>query len=75
MDYDPTRPKWQQIAEVLRQRIASGTYPPHHKLSAVQLEIEFEVSRITMRKAMKALREEGRVVTAHGMGSFVTGTS
>lgn len=75
VDYNPTRPKWQQIAEVLRQRIDSGTYPPHHKLSEVQLESEFEVARVTMRKAMKALRDEGRVVTTPGMGSFVNGDS
>ncbi|QBI53156.1 GntR family transcriptional regulator [Streptomonospora litoralis] len=74
MDYDPTRPKWQQIAEVLRERIDSGTYPPHHKFSEVQLESEFDVARVTVRKAIKALREEGRVVTSHGMGSFVADT-
>jgi GntR family transcriptional regulator len=26
-EFDPTRPKWQQIAEVVRQRIATGEYP------------------------------------------------
>lgn len=72
VDYDPSRPKWQQIADVLRQRIDSGAYPPHHKLSEVHLESEFEVARITIRKAVKALRDEGRIVTTHGMGSFVT---
>ncbi|GAA1768320.1 hypothetical protein GCM10009834_27870 [Streptomonospora arabica] len=74
VQYDPTRPKWQQIADVLRRRIDEGVYPAHHKLSEVQLEGEFEVARITMRKAIKALRDEGRVVTTPGMGSFVTAT-
>ncbi|MFJ6212551.1 GntR family transcriptional regulator [Streptomyces sp. NPDC092296] len=72
-DYDPTRPKWEQIAEVLRDRISSGGYPPKHKLSEVQLEAEFDVARDTVRKAVRALRAEGLVVTRIGMGSFVAG--
>ncbi|MBB4934098.1 DNA-binding GntR family transcriptional regulator [Lipingzhangella halophila] len=71
MEYDPTQPKWQQIADVLRERINSGEYPPQHLISEVQLESEFEVARVTVRKAVRALREEGRVVTTPGMGSFV----
>ncbi|WP_223830234.1 GntR family transcriptional regulator [Nocardiopsis quinghaiensis] len=71
MDYDPTRPKWQQIADVLRARIESGEYPPQHLISEVRLEGEFEVARMTVRKAVAALRDEGLIVTTPGMGSFV----
>lgn len=70
-DFDPTRPKWEQIAEAIRERIASGEYPPRHKLSEVQLEAEFSVARGTVRKAIGALRNEGAVTTRTGMGSFV----
>ncbi|MEV1054339.1 GntR family transcriptional regulator [Streptomyces sp. NPDC049887] len=72
MEYDPTRPKWVQIADVIRERIASGEYPPRHRLSEMQMEEEFDVARITVRKATAALRDEGLITTAHGMGSFVT---
>jgi DNA-binding GntR family transcriptional regulator len=71
IDYDPTRPKWEQIADVLRTRIASGELPPRTLVSEVQLEAEFEVARGTVRKATAALREEGLLVTTPGMGSFV----
>ncbi|MEU9332363.1 GntR family transcriptional regulator [Streptomyces sp. NPDC048290] len=70
-EFDPTRPKWQQIAEVLRQRIVTGEYPPQHHLSEVKLEAEFGVARVTIRKATAALREQGLITTVPGMGSFV----
>lgn len=70
-EFDPTRPKWQQIADVVRARIASGEYPARHLVSEVQLEREFGVTRTTVRKATAALREEGLITTTPGMGSFV----
>ena len=73
MEYDPTQPKWTQIAQVMRARIASGEYPVHHKISEVRMEQEFGVARITIRKVTAALRDEGLIVTTPGMGSFVTG--
>lgn len=72
IDFDPTRPKWEQIAAELRARIESGEYPDRHKLSEVKLEQEFGVARVTVRKATAALRTEGLIVTTPGMGSFVT---
>ena len=71
IDFDPTQPKWQQIADVVRARIADGTLPPRALVSEVQLEAEFGVARGTIRKATAALREEGLLVTTPGMGSFV----
>ncbi|AZS73127.1 GntR family transcriptional regulator [Streptomyces lydicus] len=72
MDYDPTLPKWTQIADVIRARIVDGTYPPRQLISEVRLEQEFGVARVTVRKVTAALREEGLIVTTPGMGSFVT---
>ncbi|WP_414169825.1 GntR family transcriptional regulator [Streptoverticillium reticulum] len=71
MEFDPRRPKWQQIADVIRTRIKTGEYPPHFLISEVQLAREFSVNRDTMRKTTKALREEGLISTTSGMGSFV----
>jgi GntR family transcriptional regulator len=71
IEFDPTRPKWEQIADVIRDRIRTGEYPPRHLVSEVKLESEFDVARGTVRKATAALREEGLLVTRQGMGSFV----
>lgn len=71
IEFDPTRPKWSQIADVLRARITSGEYQPRTLISEVQLEEEFGVARTTVRKATAALREEGLITTTPGMGSFV----
>ncbi|MGW7008717.1 GntR family transcriptional regulator [Streptomyces sp. NPDC054933] len=75
IEFDPTRPKWQQIADVLRKRITSGEYAVNYLLSEVQLEQEFGVTRTTVRKATAALREEGLITTTRGMGSFVAQTA
>jgi DNA-binding GntR family transcriptional regulator len=74
IEFDPTRPKWQQIADLIRARISSGEYPPQHLVSEVQLEAELGVARTTVRKAVGALRDEGLLITTPGMGSFVTGS-
>lgn len=71
IEFDPTRPKWVQIADVLRARIASGEYPPRTLISEVRLEQEFYVARTTVRKVTAALREDGLITTTPGMGSFV----
>ncbi|WP_338703647.1 GntR family transcriptional regulator [Streptomyces sp. Q6] len=59
------------MAEVVRERIAGGEYPEKGLVSEVKLEAEFGVARDTVRKATKALREEGLITTTPGMGSFV----
>ncbi|MFI0785318.1 GntR family transcriptional regulator [Streptomyces lydicus] len=71
MEFDPTLPKWKQIADVIRERIAGGAYPPRHLISEVRMEQEFGVARVTVRKVTARLREEGLIVTTPGMGSFV----
>jgi GntR family transcriptional regulator len=63
------------IAEVIRQRIASGEYPVRGLISEVKLEQEFGVARETVRKATAVLREEGLIITTRGMGSFVADRS
>ena len=71
--WDPKRPRWQQIADVIRQRIQDGTYPPDTLISESRIQGEWGVAKMTARKAVAALRAEGLLVTTPGMGSFVQG--
>ncbi|MBE1564591.1 GntR family transcriptional regulator [Nonomuraea africana] len=71
IDFEPDRPRWEQIYDVLRARIVDGTYPPKHLLSEVQLMQEFGVARGTIRKAMQRLRDENLIYTVPNLGSFV----
>lgn len=71
-ELDKTRPKWRQVAEILRARIAEGTYPPGSRMpSVVDLVAEFDIATVTAQKVMRALREEGAIRTEMGMGSYV----
>ncbi|MFF6928297.1 GntR family transcriptional regulator [Streptomyces californicus] len=74
IELDETRPKWRQVASILRARIADGTYPPGSRVpSVVALTGEFGIAAVTAQKTLKALREEGLIRTETGMGSYVTG--
>lgn len=74
-EFKGNRFRWQQLADVLRQRISEGKYSPEWPLpSEPALVQEFGVSRNTVRRAMAELREEGLVYTVAQLGSFVTST-
>jgi len=70
-EFEPDRPRWQQIADVIRERIQSGAYQPKRLVSELSLVQEFGVARGTARKAISALREEGLIYTVPHLGSFV----
>ncbi|WP_157249008.1 GntR family transcriptional regulator [Nonomuraea typhae] len=65
-------PKYAQIVQAIRQKIADGTYPPGSLLpSETQLVREFGVSRPTVVRALQVLQLRGTIVREHGKGSFV----
>lgn len=67
------RPKWEQIADVIRQRIADGTYPPRSRVPSVQqIVTDTGVAVDTAQKTLANLREEGVIYTVRGLGSFVS---
>lgn len=62
-----------KISQQLRQRIIDGEYPPGEKLpSESKLIEEFKVSRITVRRAIANLINQGLVAAHQGKGVFVT---
>ncbi len=64
--------RYAQIAEDLRERIAAGEYAPGaHLPSEPELGEAYGVSRITIRSAFDALRDEGVLTSARGKGVVV----
>jgi GntR family transcriptional regulator len=64
-------PRWEQIVRVIRKRIDSGEYRPGHMITERAIREEFAVAKVTARKAIKGLRDEGRIYTRPDLGSFV----
>ena len=68
-------PKYAQIADIFRQRIARGVWAKGLRLPANEdLAAEFGVSRVTVRQAVELLTRDGVVEAQQGRGTFVTGT-
>lgn len=61
-----------RIEEEIRNRIASGVYPPGSQLpTEKELVDEFQVSRLTISKSLSNLVGEGLVTRTRGRGSFI----
>lgn len=68
----PPKSQYQQIADLLRNRIDDGTYTPASALpSEPELARELGVSRVTVNRAIGLLRGEGLVRVRRGSGTFV----
>ncbi|MEU1359133.1 winged helix-turn-helix domain-containing protein [Micromonospora zamorensis] len=68
----PAKPKWAQLADHIREQIASGELAPGDKLpSTSQLRAEHEVSAGVVRQAILVLQTQGLVEGVHGLGVFV----
>jgi DNA-binding GntR family transcriptional regulator len=64
-----------KVAETLKARIRDGQYQPDKLIpSARKLEEEFQVSNITIRKALDLLTREGFVIPMRGIGTRVAKT-
>ncbi len=72
IDPDRQQPLYRQIQAVLREAVADRTLRPDDALPPERdLAAEFGVSRITIRKAIEGLVNEGVLDTHHGSGTFV----
>lgn len=68
----PAKAKWAQIADHIRDQIASGELAPGDKLpSTAQLKEEHGVSAGVVRQAIIVLQTQGLVEGVHGVGVFV----
>ena len=65
-------PLHEQISSRLRDEIESGALAPHTQLpSEHALCDRFEVSRVTVRRALQTLEADGLIYRRQGLGSFV----
>ena len=66
-------PLYHQVANDLRERIASGAWPPGRQIPGEKELTEiYGVSRITIRQALANLTHEGLISRERGRGSFVS---
>jgi GntR family transcriptional regulator len=72
LDESSSLPLYQQLQRALREAIDKHLLAPDDALPAERdLAIEFDVSRITVRKAIDGLVGEGLLVRRQGSGTFV----
>lgn len=72
MELKPGRPRHEQISDWMREEIERGAYEVDEKLpSEKQLGARFDVSRVTVRRALQTLENEDYIYRRQGLGSFV----
>src|SRR5690349_18223044 len=73
IDPESATPVYVQLANMLRQGIQDGTYPPDRALPSIRtLQQTYEVADGTVQKALRILKDEGLAQTVPGRGVFVT---
>jgi len=73
MDLKEGIPLHKQISDWLKQEIESGALTSDEKLpSENELTKKFDVSRVTVRRALQTLENEQLIYRCQGLGSFVT---
>ncbi|MEV0382473.1 GntR family transcriptional regulator [Nonomuraea sp. NPDC050643] len=72
IEWAPDETVWQQMYDILRERIESGAYQPRNPIPSItHLEQEFGVARGTVRKVLGKLKEDGYLRAISGKGTFV----
>jgi len=65
-------PRYHQIAQTLRERIATSGQGPGERLDNQRsLAREFGVTLMTLRQALDLLERDGLIARRHGLGTFV----
>lgn len=73
IDHNAGEPVWSQLAGILRRQIERGTIQPGKLLPSISALMQiYGVSDGTVKRAIRALRDEGLVSTVPGRGSYVS---
>ena len=71
MHEGPT-PIYVQIVKYVTDHIEDGSWQPGHRLPAERaMADDWGVAYLTIRRAMKELREKGLIVSVQGRGTYV----
>jgi len=72
LDTNNTVPLYQQLKEIIKNAIISHEYKYGEQLpTEIEIAQKYGVSRITVRKAITELSEEGMLIKKQGKGTFV----
>ena len=72
MDFNSATPLYKQLVEELRKKITGNVYEPNGRIpTEAELSETYHVSRITVRRAIEELVEQGLVEKKQGKGTFV----
>lgn len=64
---------WRKVAQTIRDRITNGALEPGQKMpSGEAIAKEFDVNRMTARRALSELEREGFLRIRHGDGTYVS---
>lgn len=70
---EPTQPRYRWLAEIIRDTIERGVLTDNQALPPErELAERYEVSRDTVRKAVRYMEERGIIYSDHGRGTFVS---
>lgn len=70
----PIEPYLDRVLRQIREKVATGEWPPGHKLPThQQLAAEFGVGMTTIRQAVRELKQAGVLDGHQGVGVFVAG--
>lgn len=72
-EFDPGRPIYAQLLEILTQAIAAGAYAPGQRLPGVrELAVQYGVNPNTVQRTMAEMERQGLVYSERTAGRFVT---
>lgn len=72
IDKQSSTPIYLQLKRLIEHQVSSGGLRPHTRIpSERELSEQFEISRMTARRALLELTREGRIYTSIGKGTFV----
>lgn len=71
VDHSSPTPAYEQLASVLRARIAAGDWSTGPLPSVKALQDTYDVGRDTVLRAIETLRSEGLVFTVPRRGTYV----